>query len=120
MPIKPKPMLKFNCFLLTVTISFFSLFLFKTEGPIAYKTVTHTHEIKIDDFYNTCAISVDNSFRDLLSFTKQKLTSANFFDTFTCLKKVFLEEGINYLKVCNLIDLNLTTRTIIYPFHSFL
>ncbi|WP_100613806.1 hypothetical protein [Confluentibacter citreus] len=113
-------MLKFNCFLLTVTISFFSLFLFKTENTISFQAITHTHDIKIDGLYNTSAISANNSFLELLSFDKQKLTNANFIYTFTCLKKVFLDEGYNYLKVCNLIDLNLTTRTIIYPFHSFL
>jgi|SRR5690606_332417 len=112
-------MLKFNCFLLTVTLSVFSLFLFKTEGSIPHKTVTHTHDIKIDGHYNTSAISANNSLYERLGSVKQKLTNSNFTNTFS-LKKVFLEEGINYLKVCNLIDLNLTTRTIIYPFHSFL
>src|SRR5690606_14879526 len=113
-------MLKFNCFLLTVTLSFFSLILFKTEGTAVYKTARHTQDVKIDGVYNTSAISVNNSSLEQLGFIKQKLTSANFIYTFTCLNKVFLEECINYLKACNLIYLNLTTRTIIYPFHSFL
>ena len=113
-------MLRINCFLLTVAISFFSLFLFKTEGAVTFKTVSHTHDIKIDGLYNTLAISIDNSFRELLSFDKQKLTNTNFIYTFTCLKNVFLETSFNYLKISNLLDLNLTTRTIIYPFHSFL
>lgn len=113
-------MLKFNCFLLTVTLSFLSLFLFKTESTTVYKTVTHKEDLKIDSFHNTSALTANNSFHELLSFVKQKLTSAYFICSFTGLKKVFLEEGINYLRVCNLIDLNLTTRTIIYPFHSFL
>ncbi len=114
-------MLRFNCFLVTVTISFFSLFLFKTEGTVPFKTVTHhTHEIKIDGLYNTTAITANNSLHELLNFDKQKLTSTNFIHTFTCLKNVFLDECFNYLKRSNLLDLNLTTRTIIYPFHSFL
>jgi len=113
-------MLRFNCFLLTVTISFFSLFLFKSEGAIAFNKVSHTHEIKIDGLYNTFAISADNSFHELLSFDKQKLTNTNFIYTFTCLKNVFFDESSNYLKTSNLLDINLTTRTIIYPFHSFL
>lgn len=114
-------MLRLNCFLVTVTISFFSLFLFKTEDVVPFKTVTHhTHDIKIDGLYNTFAISVDNSFLELLNFDKQKLTNTNFIYTFTCLKNVFLDACFNYLKISNLLDLNLTTRTIIYPFHSFL
>lgn len=113
-------MLKFYCFLLTVAISFFSLFLFKTEGAVVFKTGKHTHDIKIDDFYNTCAIFVNNSSYKVLNFDKQKLINVNFIYAFTCLKKVFLDEGANYLKACHLIDLNLTVRAIIYPFHSFL
>lgn len=111
---------RFNCFLLTVTISFFSLFLFKSENTTLFKAITHKHDIKIDGLYNTSAISADNSFHELLSFDKQKLTNSNFIHTFTCLKKVFLDESFNYLKISNLLDINLTTRTIIYPFHSFL
>ncbi|PKQ45645.1 hypothetical protein CSW08_06135 [Confluentibacter flavum] len=113
-------MLKLNCLLLTVTISFFSLFLFKTESTISFQAITHTHDIKIDGLYNAFAISANNSFHELLNFDKQKLTNANFIYTFTCLKKMFLDEHFNYLKLCNLIDLNLTTHTIIFPFHSFL
>lgn len=113
-------MLKLNCFLLTVTISFFSLFLLKTENTISFQAVNHTHDIKIDGLYNTSAISANNSFPELLNFDQQKLTNANFIYTFTYSKKVFLDESLNYLKLCNLFDLNLTTRTIIYPFHSFL
>lgn len=113
-------MLKFNYFILTVTISFFSLFLLKTEGVVAFKTVTHKHEIKIDGLYNTSAISANNSFHELLSFDKQKLPNTNFIYTFTCLKNVLFDESSNYIKISNLLDLNLTTRTIIYPFHSFL
>ncbi len=114
-------MLKFNCFLLTVTISFFSLFLFKTENTISFQAIAHTHDIKIDGLYNTFAISANNSFEELLNFDKQKKpTNYNFFNAFKPVKKVLLDESLYYLKVCNLFDLNLTTRTIIYPFHSFL
>lgn len=114
-------MSKINCFVLTVIISFFSLFLFKTETTISFKRVTHAHDIKIDNAYNAYAISVDNSIHELLNFDKQKKpTHGNVFYTFKTLKNVFLNETFNYLKVCDLIDLNLTTRIIIYPFHSFL
>lgn len=113
-------MLKFNCFLLTVTLSFFTLILSKTEGTIAYKIVDQSEDIRIDSFHNTSAISTNNSFHERLGFIKQKLTSGSLIFSFTYLRDAFLEEGLSYLKVCNLIDLNLTTRTIIYPFHSFL
>lgn len=113
-------MLKFNCFILTITLSFFSLFLFKTEGTTVHKTVTPTEDIKIDEFYNASAITTNNSFHERLGVVKQKLTSAHFNHAVSNLKNGFLEEGVQYLKVCNLIDLNLTVRLIIYPFHVFL
>lgn len=114
-------MLKFNCLLLTVTISFFSLFLFKTENSRPFQSIAHTHDIKIDGLYNALAISANNSFEELLNFDKQKKpTVYNVFNDFKPVKKGLLDESLNYLKVCNFLDLNLTTRTIIYPFHSFL
>lgn len=113
-------MLKINCFLLTVTLSFFSIILSKTEGTISYKIVDQTEDIKIDSFYNTSAISANNSFNERLGFVKQKLTNGSLIFSFSYLTDQILDEGLSYLKACNLIDLNLTTRTIIYPFHSFL
>lgn len=114
-------MLKFNGLLLTVTISFFSFFLFKTENSRSFQAITHTHDIKIDGLYNAFAISANNSFEELLNFDKQKKpTTYNFFNTFKPVKKALLDENLNYLKVCNFLDLYLTTHTIIYPFHSFL
>lgn len=113
-------MKKFNWFLLTVTLSLFSLLLFKTEGAVVHKKVTHTPDIKIDGSYNTSALIVNSSFNERLGFDTQKLPSAHLIYPFIHLKNAFLEDGVNYLKVCSLIDLNLTTRTIIFPFHSFL
>ncbi|MGZ0015825.1 hypothetical protein [Yeosuana sp. AK3] len=114
-------MLKFNGLLLAVTISFFSLFLFKTENSRSFQAITHTHDIKIDSLYNAFAISANNSFEELLNFDKQKKpTVYKVFNDFKLENKELLNESLNYLKVCNFLDLNLTTRTIIYPFHSFL
>lgn len=114
-------MSKINCFVLTVVISFFSLFLFKTESTISFKNITQASDIKIDNAYNACAITVDNSFQDILNFdTQKKPTHSNVFYSFRTIKTLLLNETLNYLKICDLLDLNLTTRTIIYPFHSFL
>lgn len=114
-------MSKFNCLVLTVIISFFSFFLFITESTISFKSIVHKYDIKIDNAYNALAISTNNSFQELLNSDKQKKpSSCNVFYTFKHLKKIFLDVDFNYLKGCNLLDLNLTTRTIIYPFHSFL
>lgn len=113
-------MLKLNGFILTVTLSLFTLILFKTEGPIVYKAATHTEAIKINGFHNTSAVATNNFSYEQLGSVKQKITSPNFIHSVNNLKKAFLDEGISYLKDSNFIDLNLTTRTIIYPFHSFL
>ena len=58
---------------------------------------------------------------ELINFDKQKrLTNVNLFCSVKPLREAFLDDNSNYLKACNLLDLNLTTTTIIYPFHSFL
>lgn len=114
-------MLKTNCFLLTVALSFFSLFLFKTDSNFPIKLVNHPHDIKIDHSFNTCAISTNNSFVELLNFDKNKKPShTNHFNTFKPLDKVLVENNSHYLKVCNFFNLNLTISKIVYPFHSFL
>ena len=114
-------MLKINCLLLTVTLSFFSLFLFKTEGNLAFKAVNHSHDIKIDQSVKTCAISASNSFVELLSFDKQKKQNQiNYLESFKPLNKALVENNASYLKACDFLDLNLTIHKIIFPFHSFL
>ncbi len=115
-------MSKLNCFVSTVIISFFSLFLFKTESATSFKRIAHTHDIKIDKAYNTCAISTNNSFEHLVNFAKEKEPpSVNcFYTNASYLNKGSLNTNLQYLKICEFFDLNLTTRTIIYPFHSFL
>lgn len=113
-------MFKFNCFLITVTISFLSLFLFQTETSIQFSSTKQAHDIKFDVNYNTSGISANNSFHELFSFDKLKLTSVPFTNSFKYIKKGLSDYHANYFKTCNLIDLNLTVRTIIYPFHSFL
>ncbi len=115
-------MSKLNCFVLTVIISFFSLFLFKTESATSFKRLVHTHDIKIDNAFNTCAISTNNSFEHLVNFEKEKEqpSVSCFYTTASSLNKRYLNTNLQYLKICGFFDLNLTTRTIIYPFHSFL
>lgn len=114
-------MLKFNSLLLTVTLSFFSLILFKTEDYISFRKNTPAHHIKIDQSINAYAISFNNSYEELLSFDKQKrLTNSNFIYSIKPLSKAFINHDSDYLKASNLLDLNLTPTTIIYPFHSFL
>lgn len=114
-------MLKINCLLLTVTLSFFSLFLLKTESDFAFKTVNHSHDIKIDQSFNTSAISTNNSFLELLSFEKQKKQNQiNYLESFKASDKVLVENNSRYLKSSDFLDLNLTIHEIIFPFHSFL
>jgi len=114
-------MLKINCLLLTVTLSFFSLFLIKTESNLAFKPTNHSHDLKIDHSINACAISTNNSFVELLSFDKQKKQSEiNYLESFKPLNKALVENNSSYLKTCDFLDLNLTIHKIIFPFHSFL
>lgn len=113
-------MFKLNCFFITVTISFLSLFLFQTETSIPYGTAPQKHEIKIEGQYNTSAISTNNSFLKILSFEKHELPSVHFTSAFKYLIKRLPDNHASYLKACDFIDVNFTTRTIIFPFHSFL
>jgi hypothetical protein len=114
-------MLKFNCFLLTVTLSFISLFINKTEDALALNTNHSTHNIKKDLSFNACAISTNNSFEELLNFDEQeKQPTINFFFSNTSFKEVFFYAQLQYLKICNLLNLNFTISKIIFPFHSFL
>lgn len=114
-------MLKINCFLLTVTLSFFSLFLFKGEDTLAFKTANTKHEISNDHTVNKCAISIDNSCEEFIHYEKQKRqNSLNHVLAYKPLSKRLFETNSHYLKVCDLLDVNLTVGKIIYPFHSFL
>lgn len=114
-------MLKINCLLLTVTISFFSLFLFNTESAISFKKNTPIHEIKIDSSINTCAISIDNSYEELAHFDEQNVQNKlNHFQTFQPLSSILTANNSNYLKVCDFLNLNLTIDKIVFPFHTFL
>ena len=113
-------MSKFNCLLLTVALSFCSLILFHSEGSISFEKNTPVHHFKIDQSVNACAVSINNSYEELISFDKQKrLAGGHAFYPIKPLSKAFLDDNSNYLKACNFLDLNLTPTTIIYPFHSF-
>lgn len=114
-------MLKFNGLLLTITLSLFTLFASEFEGVLAIKKITSTRDLKIDHSYNTLAISTNNSLLELAGFEKEKEQTfdTKFFAKKPISEKVF-ESDLQYLKVCNFLDLNLTIRSIIYPFHSFL
>jgi hypothetical protein len=114
-------MLKINWLFLTITLSFFSLFLLRTESNLSFKSVSHQHDIKSDYSINACAISINNSFEESLSFEKlKKQNHVNYLESFKPLNKVLVENNSHYLKTCNFLDLNLTISKIVYPFHSFL
>ena len=114
-------MLKFNCLLLTVTLSFLSLFVIKTEDAFTLNTNHSTHSLKKDHSFNALAISTNNSFEELLNFDEQeKQPNINFSFSNTSFNEVFFNAQLQYLKICNLINLNFTISKIIFPFHSFL
>ena len=114
-------MLKINTLLLTVTLSLISLFLLKTESNFSFKSVNHSHDIKIDKSINACAISTHTSLVNFLSFDKQKKQNQiNYLESFKPLNKQLVKNNTRYLKVCDFINLNLTIREIVFPYHSFL
>ncbi|HMR15130.1 MAG TPA: hypothetical protein PKD13_01490, partial [Mariniflexile sp.] len=114
-------MLKINCFLLTVTLSFFSLVLFKGEGALALKTTSSKHEIRYDNSVNKTAISIDNSFEEFIHIDKQKRqNSINHVSVFKPSSNHLFQTDSHYLKVCDFLDVTLTVDKIIFPFHYFL
>ncbi len=114
-------MSKFNCLLLTVTLSLFSLILFNTEGDISFVKNTPAHHYKVDQSVNACAVSINNSYGEFISFDKQKrLTNYNLSFAIEPLSQAHSNSNVNYFKLCKLFDLNLTSSTIIFPFHYFL
>lgn len=107
--------------ILIVVLGFFAVFLNETQNDLPIKQNTK-HELKISDAFNTLAIPTSNSFQEFAGFSKQKeLTNNNpkFLSKISISKSAF-NTDLQYLKTCDFFDLNLTTRTIIYPFHSFL
>jgi hypothetical protein len=115
-------MLKFNGLILTLALAFFSLFLSEAQSDLAFKqnTANH-HDLKIDHYFNTFAISSNNSFQELVNFDKEKnQPNQNYFYAKNLSNEVVFKSDLQYLKVCGFLDLNFTTRNIIYPFHSFL
>lgn len=113
-------MLKINCLHLTVALSFFTIFLYKTDNNLPVKPINHSHGIKVDEPFNTCAISTNNPFLEVLNLDKQKKHNhANYLERQDPLL-LLVENNSPYLKICGLFDLNLTVSKIIYPFHCFL
>ncbi|MFD0990666.1 hypothetical protein ACFQ1R_11200 [Mariniflexile jejuense] len=116
-------MLKFKGLILTIAISFISLLLFETNGKaVALNKPSNTHhDIKIERSFNTLAITTANSFEELINFNKHKnQTTETVFGAKKIVTNAVCENDLHYLKTCAHLDLNLNTRTIIYPFHSFL
>jgi hypothetical protein len=114
-------MLKINTLLLTVTLSFFSLFLNKTESNFSFKAVKHSHDIKIDHSINECAISASNTIVEFFNFDKlKKQSQTNYLESFKPSNNVLVKNNTCYLKDCDFLDLNLTIREKVFPFHSFL
>lgn len=112
---------KFNNLLLTFVLALFTLFLCESEVHFDLKKDTQKHEIKIDNTFNALAISINNSFHELLNLDNQKEpTAQNNYYTKNSLDKLVFKEELQYLKICDLINLKLSPQNIIYPFHSFL
>ena len=114
-------MLKFNGLLLTIALSLFTWSASEKEGDLAIKKITPTQDVKIERSFNALAIAPNNSFLEFAGFEKLKEQPFHnkFFTKNPIPEKVF-ESDLQYLKICNFLDLNLTPRSIIYPFHCFL
>ena len=114
-------MLKFNCLLLTIALSFFTLLFSNTEGHISFEKNIPTHNFQDYHSLNSSATTVDNSFEKLLIIDEQNTQpSVNYFYTVSCLNELLFNIQLNYLKTGGFFNLKLTISKIIYPFHSFL
>jgi hypothetical protein len=114
-------MQKFHGLLLTVALSFFTLFLCKFHTDVALKKITPTHKLHDNNSLNSYAISANSSFEELRNFEEYKnQLSVSHFYTNLSLNKFLLDVNSSYLKACDFFNFSLTVRTIIYPFHSFL
>jgi chromosome condensin MukBEF complex kleisin-like MukF subunit len=114
-------MLKFNGLLLTIALSFFTLCLGKAEGDLTLKKPVPTQQLHDFHALNTSAISVNNSFEELIVIDEHNTRfSENRFYAITRLSNLCISIDLKYLKACDFFNLNLTISKIIYPFHSFL
>lgn len=114
-------MLKFNCFILTVTLSVFSVVLLSTENQVSILSVNNSHDIKFDHTLNAMAISTNNLFLELFSFDNQKNNNPlQYLESYIALNKLLFNTNTLYLKACDFINLTFTASEKIYPFHSFL
>jgi len=115
-------MIKFNCLLLAISLSLFSLILSKTEGCVSFKKNIPTHKIQNDNSVNLGTLPTNTkSFEELRHFENHKKhTNTTHLYGYGGINNSVLEKNLYYLKVCDFFALNLTISKIIYPFHSFL
>tara|TARA_R110002049_G_scaffold285400_1_gene466283 strand:- start:28884 stop:29228 length:345 start_codon:yes stop_codon:yes gene_type:complete len=114
-------MRKFNGLLLTIALSFFTLFLCKLEGDVALKKHSPTHKLQDKHALNASAVTTTISSEELLNFDEHKYPSfTKHFYADTSLNKIFFDIKSSFLKVCDVFDFSLSIGSIIFPFHSFL
>ncbi|WP_379859667.1 hypothetical protein [Mariniflexile ostreae] len=80
------------------------------------------HGFQNEHAFNSSAISITNAFQvELLNIEEpNELPTLHHFFATALLKDSLFVSALQYLKLCNFFDLNLTIRDIIFPFHSFL
>lgn len=114
-------MQKFQGLILTLLVSFFTLFICELESTLAIKDYVAKHELQDNHGINTAAITIDTSLEvptNLEDYKNQP--TVNHFYANTSLNKLFLEPSTSYLKTCDFFDFSQIIGVLIFPFHSFL
>lgn len=114
-------MVKFNCLLIAFSLSFFSIFLPKTEDYLSIEKNNSPFNFLGNTSINNSAIPVFdyNEFLSNLKTFDNTEIEKQFYSHFL-LKEAVQTEKLHYLKVSKYLNISLNIRNIIYPFHSFL
>lgn len=114
---------KFNLIFLTLALGFCTSFLFGQEVDCLVPTQNNApkHDFKLEHSLNALAVSVNNTFEEVVNFHPEKEpTSQNPFTAGTVCQTICKTKLKAYVKASKLLNLSTAVRTLIYPFHSFL
>lgn len=113
-------MLRLSYLLLTFFIGLSTFFFTENLDTYAVKTPAQQHHVVKNTAFNNQGIIVNSN----LDFSSNTSLEDNipFFKYLHLKNAVYKEQQENYLsyqKTCKLINIRLTTKAIIFPFHSF-
>ncbi|MGB1210291.1 hypothetical protein CLV86_1053 [Lacinutrix venerupis] len=113
-------MAKFNYIVITLLLAISSFFFTESDTAIVQKNSTPKSTVQSSSLFNNQGV-IENSQIDF-SINLSQEENITFFKLLGLINVVFKEEQENYLfyqKTSNLINVALTTKIIIFPFHWF-